>query len=77
MIPVDALVEEGSKTIIYTGYDEKNKELINPVEISLGVSDGIYAQILSGLDAGDTFWYSYYDTLEIDHSVESPSFGFG
>ena len=77
VIPLDALVEDGSKTIVYTGYDEKNKQLINPVTVTLGVSDGIYAQILSGLEAGDTFWYSYYDILEIDHSVENPVFGFG
>lgn len=77
LIPVEALVEEGSKTLVYTGYDEKNDQLINPVEITLGCSDGIHAEVLSGLDVGDTFWYSYYDILEIDHSVEDPVFSFG
>ena len=77
LIPVEALVEEGSKTLVYTGYDEKNDQLINPVEITLGCSDGIHAEVLSGLSVEDTFWYSYYDTLEIDYSVEDPVFGFG
>jgi len=77
LIPVEALVEMGSRTIVYTGYDEKAGELTNPVEVTLGNCDGIYAEVLSGLTAEDRFWYSYYDTLEIDHSVEDPVFGFG
>lgn len=76
VIPVEALVETGSKTYVYTGYDEKNDTLTNMVEVTLGVSDGIHAQILSGLAAGDTYWYSYFDTLEIDNTAES-GFGFG
>lgn len=71
VIPVDALVEDGSRTYVYTGYDEKTGELTAPVEVTLGSSDGIYAEILSGLSEGDTYWYAYYDTLEIDSSVES------
>ena len=77
LIPVEALVDEGSRTLVYTGYDEKNGELTNPVEVSLGNSDGIHAEVLSGLSVDDVFWYSYYDTLEIDHGVEDPMFGFG
>ena len=77
LVPVEALVESGAKTLIYTGYDPKNEQLTDPVEVTTGVSDGIFVQVLSGLEPGETFWYSYYDTLEIDHSVESPVFGFG
>lgn len=75
VIPVDALVEVGSKTYVYTGYDEKNDTLTGMVEVTLGVSDGIQVEVLSGLEVGDAYWYSYYDTLEIDSSVES-GFGF-
>ena len=77
LIPVEALVEENGGTFIYTGYDEKADTLINPVAITLGRSDGIHAEVLSGLSEGDTFCYSYYDTLEIDHGVEDPGFSFG
>ena len=77
LIPVEALVEEGATTFVYTGYDEKNDILINPVDVVCGHSDGLSVQILSGLKAGDTFWYRYYDILEIDHSAENSGFGFG
>lgn len=65
LIPVAALVDEGSRMVVYTGYDPKNEVLLNPVPVEIGASDGINAQILSGLPAGMMYWYSYYDTLEI------------
>ena len=64
-IPVEALYEEGGKTFIYTGYDAENEVFLNPVEVEVGISDGKFVQILSGLQEGDTFWYAYYDTLDI------------
>lgn len=63
-IPVAALVEDGARTIVYTGYDEKEETLIDPVAVTTGVSDGEYVQILSGLTENDTVYYAYYDTLE-------------
>jgi len=64
-IPVAALNEQGSKTIVYTAYNAETGELVNPVTVELGVSDGVNAQILSGLEAGAIFYYTYYDTLEL------------
>lgn len=64
-IPVEALCETGTVTVVYTGKD-KNGNLTDPVEVETGVSDGEKVQILSGLNENDTFWYSYYDTLEIN-----------
>ena len=62
-VPVAALVDQGSKTLVYTGYDSETGELINPVTVTTGVSDGITVEILSGLEAGDTVCYSYYEAL--------------
>lgn len=66
MIPVAALYEDGSKTIVYTAYNAQTGELSDPVSVELGVSDGIHVQILSGLEAGETYYYAYYDMLELD-----------
>jgi len=63
-IPVAALAEENGKTLVYTGCDEKNGTLTDPVEVTTGVSDGEYVEILTGLEDGDAVWYAYYDTLE-------------
>ena len=71
-IPADALVELGNKTVVYTGYDEKKEELLNPVTVKVGTSDGENVEIMEGLAAGQTYYYAYYDTLEISNT---PDFG--
>ncbi len=68
-VPTAALVDRGSETILYTGYDEKNETLTDPVTVTTGLSDGEHVQILSGLEPGQKIWYSYYDTLEISNAV--------
>ena len=64
-IPVAAIYEENGKTFVYTSYDGEKDILGNPVEVELGVSDGEYVEVLSGLKEGQDFWYAYYDTLDI------------
>lgn len=70
-VPVAALTEQGSKTVMYTALDEKTGEPTAPVTVELGFSDGEYAQLLSGIEEGGSFHYKYYDVLEIDTSVET------
>ena len=73
-IPADALVEQGNQTIVYTGYDEKKEALTDPVVVKVGKSDGETVEILEGLTDGQTYYYAYYDTLEISNT---PDFGGG
>ena len=73
-IPADALVENGNQTIVYTGYDEENDTLLDPVTVKVGCSDGETVEILEGLANGQTYYYAYYDTLEISFI---PDFGGG
>ena len=73
-IPADALVEQGNQTMVYTGYDEENDQLLNPVTVEVGSSDGETVEILDGLTDGQTYYYAYYDTLEISFT---PDFGGG
>ena len=77
-IPVAALIESGTKTQVYTGYDEDAGAFVNPVTVTTGVSDGEYVQILTGLQEGDEVHYPYYDTLVISNAPKSGGgFGFG
>ena len=77
-LPVAALVEAGTETIVYTGYDEETKEFIGPVKVTTGISDGAYVQILSGISDGQSVYYPYYDTLVISNAPEmSGGFRFG
>lgn len=81
-IPVAALCEAGTEVYVYTTYDAEKEALGNPVAVTVGVSNGEYAQILSGLDEGAEFYYAYYDTLQISDTSAagggfSFNFGFG
>ena len=73
-IPADALVENGNQTVVYTGYDEENDILLNPVTVKVGCSDGETVEVLEGLANGQTYYYAYYDTLEVSFT---PDFGGG
>ena len=73
-VPAAALVENGNQTLVYTGYDEENDVLLFPVAVTVGSSDGQTAQILEGLSLGQTYYYAYFDTLEVSFS---PDFGGG
>ena len=76
-VPADALVEVGNKTLVYTGYDEENQVLVDPVEVKVGSSDGQSVQILEGLADGQTYYYAYYDTLQISYTPDFGGFSFG
>ena len=73
-IPADALVEQAGQTLVYTGYDEETETLLDPVTVTVGCSDGETVQILEGLAEGQTYYYAYYDTLEVSFT---PDFGAG
>ena len=75
-IPADALVENGNQTVVYTGYDEKTETLCNPVTVKVGCSDGETVEILDGLANGQTYYYAYYDTLEISFTPDFGGTGF-
>lgn len=73
-LPARALVEKGTQTLVYTGYDAEKGILLDLVEVTVGISDGETVEILSGLSYGQTYYYPYYDTLEISYT---PDFGNG
>ena len=65
-VPVKAIYEEGTKSVLYREYDEENREFLNPVEIETGISDGEYAEILSGVAENEAFYYEYNDSIDIE-----------
>ena len=75
-VPVSALAEEGTKTILYTSYDGESGTLGSPVTVTTGVSDGEYVQIVEGLTEGQTCYYAYYDTLVLSNTPKSQGFSF-
>lgn len=76
-VPMAALIEQGNKTFVYTGYDEKKETFTGAVEVTLGAADGENVQILSGLQEGQVCYYAYYDTPVISNVPQTGFAGFG
>ncbi len=63
-VPAEAILFDSGKSWLYTGYNEKKDTLTDPVEIETGRSDGNRVELLSGLEAGQSFYYRYADSIE-------------
>ena len=77
LIPVKALSQLGGRTVVYTALNPETGEPENPVEVTTGISDGENAEVLAGLHMGDSYYYSYYDILELDTAVNTQKYTFG
>lgn len=66
IIPVDALHQNSATYYVYTGYDEAQKRYTGRTEVTIGMQNDDYVEITSGLNEGDTVYYT-----------ESDSSGFG
>ena len=62
-VPLAALAEEGSRTLVYTAYDPETDQLLSPMEVQTGLSDGTDVEILAGLSVGDAYCYRYADAI--------------
>ena len=63
VVPEAALVEQDGKTFVYTAYDEAKDELGNLVEVETGIADGTNAEVTSGLEEGQAYYYRYAGTV--------------
>ena len=62
IIPLDALNQTRDTAFVYTGYDEETQEYTGRVEVTIGMQNDSYVEILSGLKAGDTVYYTEKQT---------------
>lgn len=58
IIPVDALHQTSATYFVYTGYDAEIQEYTGMVEVTVGMQGDEYVEILSGLNVGDTVYYT-------------------
>lgn len=58
LVPSDAVKKTSSTAYVYTSYDEDTKEFKDMVEVTIGLSNGSYTEITSGLKEGDVVYYS-------------------
>lgn len=58
IIPVDALHQTQANYFVYTGYDPETQQYLDMVHVTVGMQNSEYAEILSGLQIGDTIYYT-------------------
>lgn len=58
LIPVDALHQTSSGYYVYTTYDEETETFGGRVDVVPGLSNSNYVEIKSGLNEGDTVYYT-------------------
>lgn len=58
IIPADALHQTSSGYYVYTSYDEETQEYGGRVDVIPGISNDNYVEIKSGLNEGDTVYYT-------------------
>ena len=58
IIPVEALRQTSAISYVFTTYDEETKQYGGMVEVTTGMQNDTYVEILSGLQVGDTVCYT-------------------
>ena len=58
IIPVEALRQTSAISYVFTSYDEETKQYGGMKEVTTGMQNDTYVEILSGLEVGDTVCYT-------------------
>ena len=76
MLPVQAIQEAGGRVYVYTAQASDGTPT-NPVDVVTGISDGLYVEILSGLNAGQAVYYAVRVATGFPHWGPGPGPGWG
>ena len=63
IIPVEALHQTRDTAFVYTAYDPETKQYGGRKEVTTGMQNDDYVEILSGLEIGDTVYYTEQENL--------------
>lgn len=63
IIPVDALHQTSTGSYVYTTFDEKTQQYGGKADVVAGMQNDNYAEILSGLQEGDTVYYTKQENI--------------
>lgn len=58
LVPADALHYTSTGAFVYTTYDAETQEYGGRVDVVTGLEGSDYVEVISGLRAGDTVWYT-------------------
>ena len=62
IIPLEALHQTSATSFVYTSYDEETQQFGGLREVTVGITNSSYAEILSGLQEGETVYYTKTET---------------
>jgi len=60
---VDALHQTSTGAFVYTSFDEETQQYGGRVDVVSGMQNDEYAEILSGLQEGDTVYYTKQENI--------------
>ena len=63
LIPVEAVHKTSDGAYVYTSYNEELQEYGGKVDVVTGLENSTYVQIKSGLNVGDTVYYTESDSM--------------
>lgn len=63
LIPLEALQQTRNRAFVYTAYDEETKTFGGEVDVTVGLTGSSEVEILSGLQPGDTVYYTKQLTI--------------
>lgn len=63
VIPIDALNQTRDGAYVYTSYNEQTQEYGGMVDVVTGLQNSNYVEIKSGLNAGDTVYYTKNESI--------------
>ena len=63
IIPVEALHQTSTGSFVYTSYDEETQRYGGRTDVVAGMQNDSYAEILSGLQEGDTVYYTKQENI--------------
>ena len=63
IIPVEALHQTSTGAFVYTTFDEETQQYGGKADVTAGMQNDQYAEILSGLQEGDTVYYTKQENI--------------
>lgn len=75
LVPADAVNRSSSGYYVYTFCDEESGTLGGMVEVTVGITNSNYAEILSGLGEGDTVYYIEKEDNSFSFAMPGGDFG--
>lgn len=75
LVPADAVSRSSSGYYVYTSCDEESGTLGSMVEVTVGITNSNYAEILSGLSEGDTVYYIEKEDNSFSFAMPGGDFG--